>query len=156
MIVFKHYIFVETTYILNNFTKHQFIDERLYPTLMVRLQALFFDLFIVGAIVFNSSRTFFSDYQGEYMLLKILVFFIALLLYESLANTTGGTLGYRTMGLKIRRFGELNKKLRFSQSFMRSIMKFALGWISFLSLNIDPHRRAMHDKASGALVLISK
>ena len=141
---------------MNKFIKHQFIDERLYPTLIVRVQALFFDFFVVGAIVFNSSRTFFSDYQGEYMLLKILMSVMALLVYESIANTTGGTLGYRAMGLKIRRFGELNKKLRFSQSFMRSVMKFAFGWISLLSVNIDPHRRAMHDKASGALVLISK
>jgi uncharacterized RDD family membrane protein YckC len=141
---------------MDNFIKHQSIDERLYPSLMIRVQALLFDLFIVGAIVFNSSRTFFSDYQGEYMLLKILLFVLALLVYESIANTTGGTLGYRTMGLKIRRFGELNKKLRFSQAFVRSIMKFAVGWISFLSVNVDPHRRAMHDKASGAVVLISK
>jgi uncharacterized RDD family membrane protein YckC len=141
---------------MDNFIKHQFIDERLYPSLMIRVQALLFDLFVVGAIVFNSSRTFFSDYQGEYMLLKILLFVLALLVYESIANTTGGTLGYRTMGLKIRRFGELNKKLRFSQAFVRSIMKFAFGWISFLSVNVDPHRRAMHDKASGAVVLISK
>lgn len=141
---------------MDNYIKHQFIDERLYPSLMIRVQALFFDLFIVGAIVFNSSRTFFSHYQGEYLFLKVVFFFIALLIYESIANTTGGTLGYRTMGLKIRRFGELNKKLRFSQAFVRSLMKFAFGWISFLSISLDPHRRAMHDKASGAVVLISK
>ena len=141
---------------MNNFIKHQFIDERLYPSLMIRVQALMLDLFIVAAVVFNSSRTFFSNYQGEYMLLKVLSFVLFLLIYESIANTTGGTLGYRTMGIKIRRFGDLNKKLRFTQSFARTTMKFALGWISFLSINIDPHRRAMHDKASGAVVLIAK
>lgn len=98
---------------MNNFIKHQFIDERLYPSLMIRVQALMLDLFIVAAVVFNSSRTFFSNYQGEYMLLKVLSFVLFLLIYESIANTTGGTLGYRTMGIKIRRFGDLNKKLRF-------------------------------------------
>jgi hypothetical protein len=35
-------------------------------------------------------------------------------------------------------------------------MKFALGWISFLKINIDPHRRAMHEKVSGAVVLMNK
>jgi uncharacterized RDD family membrane protein YckC len=141
---------------MDNFIKHQFIDERLYPSLLIRVQALLLDLFIVAAIVFNSSRAFFGDYEGRYLLIKVVLFVVALLVYESIANTTGGTLGYRTMGLKIRRFGELNKKLKFPQSFLRAVMKFAFGWISFLSINLDPHRRAMHDKASGTVVLISK
>lgn len=141
---------------MNNFIKHQFIDERLYPSLMVRVQALMLDLFVVAAVVFNSSRTFFSDFEGEYMLIKIFSFVFALLVYESISTSTGGTLGYRTMGIKIRRFGDLNKKLRLTQSFERAVIKFALGWISFLKINIDPHRRAMHDKASGAIVLMDR
>ena len=141
---------------MDNLINHQFIDQRLYPSLMLRIQALSFDLLFVAAIVFNSSRTFFSDYQGEYLWLKIVFSILVLLMYDAIANATGGTLGYRTFGLKIRRFGELNKKLRFSQSFLRAFMKFLFGWISFLNINLDPHRRAMHDKASGAVVLISK
>jgi hypothetical protein len=141
---------------MNNSIKHQFIDERLYPSITIRVQALILDLFIVSAVIFNLSRTFFGDYEGEYMPLKILCLGFVLLVYESVANTTGGTLGHRSMGIKIRRFGDLSKKLRLSQSFERTIMKFALGWISFLKINIDPHRRAMHDKVSGAVVLMNK
>lgn len=134
----------------------EYVENQMYPSIMNRIQALFFDVWIViGTLIFLSS-TFFEDYEGRFVGLKIIVFFALLLIYEPLANMTGGTIGYRTMGMKIRRFGDLDKKLSFTQAFGRSIMKLALGWISFLTISIDPQRRAMHDKATGTVVLNAK
>ncbi|MEZ4452233.1 MAG: RDD family protein [Nannocystaceae bacterium] len=90
---------------------------------MNRIQALFFDVWIIIGILMFLSSTFFEDYEGRFVGLKIIVFFALLLIYEPLANMTGGTIGYRTMGMKIRRFGDLDKKLSFTQAFGRSILK---------------------------------
>jgi uncharacterized RDD family membrane protein YckC len=141
---------------MDNIGNPEFTDEHVYPSIMNRVQALFFDVWIIIGILMFLSSTFFRDYEGRYVGIKIAMFFVILLIYEPLANMTGGTIGYRTMGMKIRRFGDFDKKIRFSQAFVRSVMKLALGWISFLTISVDPQRRAMHDKATGTVVLHAK
>lgn len=141
---------------MDNISNPDFSNEHVYPSIMNRVQALFFDVWIIIGILMFLSSTFFEDYEGRFVGIKVAMFFVILLIYEPVASMTGGTIGYRTMGMKIRRFGDLDKKIRFSQALMRSVMKLSLGWISFLTISTDPQRRAMHDKASGTVVLNAK
>jgi uncharacterized RDD family membrane protein YckC len=141
---------------MDNIQQTDISEEHIYPSIMNRIQALFFDVWILIGLMMYLSNTFFSDYQDKYVGIKILVFFVALLIYEPIANMTGGTIGYRTMGMKIRCSNDINKKIRFSQALMRSAMTLAFGWISFLTISTDPQRRAMHDKASGTVVINAK
>ena len=141
---------------MDNISNTEFSNEHVYPSIMNRVQALFFDVWIIIGILMFLSSTFFEDYEGRFVGIKVAMFFVILLIYEPVASMTGGTIGYRTMGMKIRRFGDLDKKIRFSQALMRSVMKLSLGWISFLTISTDPQRRAMHDKASGTVVLNAK
>lgn len=141
---------------MDNISNPDFSNDHVYPSIMNRVQALFFDVWIIIGILMFLSSTFFEDYEGRFVGIKVAMFFVILLIYEPVASMTGGTIGYRTMGMKIRRFGDLDKKIRFSQALMRSVMKLSLGWISFLTISTDPQRRAMHDKASGTVVLNAK
>lgn len=134
----------------------EIIEEQHYPSIMNRIQALFLDVWLILGVLMYISSTFFSQYQDRYVGIKIILFFVVLLIYEPIGNITGGTLGYRTMGMKIRCYGNLEKKVGFSQALMRTCIKLSLGWISFLTISLDPHRRAMHDKASGTVVINSK
>lgn len=141
---------------MENSANQQYIGVYSYPSLVSRVQAMFCDVWIILGLFMYFSSTFFEDYEGRFVGLKILAFFLILLIYEPIGIMTGGTIGYRTMGLKIRRFNALNKKIRFSQAFLRSFMKLSLGWVSVLTISLDPHRRAFHDKASGTIVLVER
>ena len=122
---------------MDNISNTDFSNEHVYPSIMNRVQALFFDVWIIIGILMFLSSTFFEDYEGRFVGIKVAMFFVILLIYEPVASMTGGTIGYRTMGMKIRRFSDLDKKIRFSQALMRSVMKLSLGWISFLTISTE-------------------
>ena len=131
-------------------------DEIVFPSIMNRVQALFFDFWIVVAGVIGISSLMPENADSAYIGLKILLFFVVLLIYEPFGYMTGGTIGYRTMGMKIRQFERPAKKIRLGQAYFRATIKIFLGWISFLTVSTDPHRRAFHDKISGTIVLLDQ
>ena len=141
----------------NENLQHEDINEEyLFPSIFNRVQALFFDLGIVVALVALISLTFLDAYSAPLIGLKILLFFVVLFIYEPFMSATGGTIGHRTMGMTIRQFDDPKRKLSIAQAYFRSVVKLALGWISFLSVSFDPFRRAMHDKYSGSIILFTR
>lgn len=128
----------------------------MYPSLMNRVQAGFFDLWIVIAIVMLLSAYVFDTYESESENFRILLFFIVVFIYEPVGVMVGGTIGYRTMGLKIRCSGNHNKRVNPVQAYGRSVFKLMLGGISFFTMFGDEQRRAIHDKVAGSVVLFSK
>lgn len=130
-------------------------DEVIYPSLVNRIQALFFDFWIIVAIVMFLFVNFFDLYEEQFVGLKIILFIVIVLIYDPIGSMTGGTIGYRTMGLKLRR-GDGIRKISITQAYKRSVLKLALGWISFLTITSDKKRRAMHDKAADTLVMFAK
>ena len=139
-----------------DFDTEELNDEKIFPSIMNRVQAMFFDFWIIVAIVVLLSTTVLDGLEGRLLGLKIALFFAVNLVYDPLMTMSGGTIGQRTMGMKIRRFEDPSRKINITQAYFRSTMKLFLGWISFLSVSLDPYRRAMHDKASGTVVLHSK
>lgn len=128
----------------------------IYPTLMNRVQALFFDFWIVVALAIFLSSYVFSEYEDKLVGFRVVLFVIILFIYEPIGVMTGGTIGYRTMGLKVRRSDDETRRLNIIQAYGRSVLKFFLGWVSFLTISSDSQRRAIHDKASGSVVLFAK
>jgi len=129
--------------------------ENVFPSVMNRVQAVFFDLCIMGFLVYilATLRVFgVNHFTGIYSILFVILLFV----YEPICNLTGGTLGYRTMGLRVKQFGEPGKNISIYQAYMRFLAKFFLGWLSFLSIHMDPFRRAIHDKVSGTVVIQSR
>lgn len=131
-------------------------EKKIYPSLLNRVQAMFFDLWIVIAIVMLLSAYVFEAYEKESENFRILLFFIVVFIYEPVGTMAGGTIGYRTMGMKIRRSDDQNKRVNVIQAYGRSVIKLMLGWVSFLTISGDPQRRAIHDKAVGSVVLFAK
>jgi len=130
-------------------------DVRIYPSLLNRLQAMFFDFWIIVAIVMFLFVNFFDHYAGQFEGLKIGLFSLIVLIYEPLGSISGGTIGYRTMGLKIRR-ADGERKISVWQAYQRLLVKICLGCLSFMNISNDAQRRAIHDKASGTLVLYAR
>ncbi len=134
----------------------EFDEEKIFPSIVSRIQALFVDFWIIIGLVVLFRSFVFSHMDGALVGLKIALFFSVALLYDPLLTRSGGTIGQRTMGIKIRSFDDPHRKITLTQAYFRSIMKILLGWISFLNVSLDPFKRAMHDKASGSVVLQSK
>jgi hypothetical protein len=131
-------------------------EEFLFPSILNRVQALFFDMGIVLALVILISLTLLDSFDAPLIGLKVFLFFVILFIYEPFMSATGGTIGHRTMGMTIRQFEDPKRKLSIAQAYFRSAIKLALGWISFLSVSFDPFRRAMHDKYCGSIILFNR
>jgi len=65
----------------------------------------------------------------------------------------GGTVGHKIVGLKVKRESDSDKNLNVIAAILRVLMKALLGWISLLTVTSDDKKRAMHDSATGSIVL---
>ena len=78
----------------------------------------------------------------------IVLFFGIWGVYERLCTSLGFTIGNYIKGIRVRRATNPIQKINIFQAFVRYILKILLGWISFLTMHFNPHRRAIHDFAS--------
>jgi uncharacterized RDD family membrane protein YckC len=129
--------------------------EAIYPSLMNRLQAMFFDFWIIVAITMLLLVNLFDGFSEQLTWLKFLLFFVIVFIYDPVGAMTGGTIGYRTMGLKVVRQDGI-RKISLVQAYQRSFVKFILGIISLLTITSDLQKRAIHDKAAGTLVVFKQ
>lgn len=65
----------------------------------------------------------------------------------------GGTLGHKIVGLKVKRESNSDKNINIIAAIFRFLMKALLGWISLVTVTSDDKKRAMHDSATGSIVL---
>jgi uncharacterized RDD family membrane protein YckC len=76
----------------------------------------------------------------------------AFLVYEPLCTGRFVTLGQWVAGVRVRRFRS-GERIGVPRAFVRLWAKFLLGFISFLIIPFIPGRRAIHDLASGSIVI---
>ncbi len=110
-----------------------------------------FDGLIVMAIVFITA-SLVSDVELPGWVRGVIAF-SAFFLYEPLMVSMGGTIGHRTNGLTVKQRNRPDRNLSFSRSFLRSMVKLTLGLPSFLTLLTNREKRALHDLATGSIVL---
>lgn len=82
----------------------------------------------------------------------IVVFFLVIVLYEPLLTAFACTIGQLTMRIRVRNCKD-QKRIGFPRAVLRTLVKYCLGAISFLSMPAQKQKRAMHDLAAGTLVL---
>jgi uncharacterized RDD family membrane protein YckC len=85
--------------------------------------------------------------------IRIALFFGLWAVYEPLCTSLGGTLGNHFKGIRVRRAADTSRRLSFFAAFIRYVLKISLGWISFLTIHSNPHKRAIHDFASGSVMI---
>jgi uncharacterized RDD family membrane protein YckC len=102
-------------------------------------------MFILSSTVENFEK--FSN------AVRILLFFVPWAIYEPLATTLGSTLGNYISGIRVRNFKNIQMKINFFQSFTRFIIKVLFGWLSIITILTNKRRRALHDLASGSIMI---
>lgn len=126
--------------------------EEKYPLLGERIQSAFIDsvLMIVLMFIFTNILDKFDNVPDW---VRIIMFIGLFLAYEPLCMTLGCTLGNYLKGIRVRKFSDSAKRINIFQAIIRYPVKICLGWISFLTINSNPKRRAIHDLISGSVMI---
>lgn len=126
--------------------------ETRYPELKDRIQSTFIDMvmIIVLMFVFAGVLDRFEHVPGW---VRMLLFVFLFLLYEPVCMSLGFTLGNYFKNIRVRRNSDTSRRINLLQALVRYPVKFFLGWISFLTINNNPQRRAIHDLVSGSVMI---
>jgi uncharacterized RDD family membrane protein YckC len=131
-------------------------DALAFPTLVTRIKALFIDLVFI-LVIFTATSLFVDNIIDLPGFIKGFIFIFMIYLYDPvLISFTGSTLGHKMMKLKVKDYGDPERNLTLPKALLRFLIKGLLGWISFLTVTSNSHKRAMHDLASGSIVLVEK
>jgi uncharacterized RDD family membrane protein YckC len=122
-----------------------------YPTLVRRYLATAIDLCLgfvsVGAVGLLPVA---GDRLVLWRAIVLLAYFAT---YEPLLTASGGTVGQRLLGLRVRRADEPDRTISVQRAYVRYGVKYALGIISFVTLPFAPQQRAVHDLVADSVML---
>lgn len=142
----------ENLYIENDIDKEDIYKNNIFPSLSRRIQALFIDAVIIF-LVFLASSYIFSFIKDVNPVIRAGIFLFMIFLYEpTFIFLFKGTIGHQFLNIKITKFDNPEIKLSFISSVFRFIVKWFLGWLSFISILFNDKNRAIHDIAGNSIV----
>ncbi len=128
--------------------------QAMYPRLLRRVRAFLVDsvVFIILLYAWMVALPAF----GELPFLKIAVLPAAILILEpGLVAFTGGTLGHHLLGLRIRDASQ-DQHIGFGRAIARAIIRFLLGWLSFVFVLVTRKHQALHDYFTSTVVVLRR
>lgn len=128
------------------------IPEDNYPLLGDRIQSTFIDTILLVAMMFLFSEIL-DWFQNVPDSVRITMFIAVWIVYDPLCTTFGCTLGNYIKGLRVRQHDDVHKRINIIQAIIRYMLKLFLGWLSFLTINSNKEKRAIHDFAVGSVVI---
>jgi uncharacterized RDD family membrane protein YckC len=124
-----------------------------FPSLLKRSQALLIDALIIILVFFIASYLI-EIIGGAPGWLRGAVLVFMLFLYEPvMVSALGGSIGHRAMRLRVKRIKNPEKNIIIFLAVIRFIIKALLGWLSFVTVTKNKRMRAIHDIASGSIVI---
>ena len=134
--------------------------EVTYAGLAKRIQSIFIDSLLMLIMMFFVAWALDSIYGSSTMVdeddeawIKAVLFICIWGVYEPVSMVIGCTVGNYLMKIRVRRFANAEKKINIFQAYIRFIIKFLLGWLSFLTIGFNKEKRAIHDLAAGTIVI---
>lgn len=127
-----------------------------FPSLVSRIQAIFFDtLILIGVFILAAYViSLFKETPGW---TRALVFITMAFLYDPfMVSIFGGTVGHRMMKIRVKSYKNPEKNIWIAEAFFRFFIKATLGWLSFITVTGNERKRAIHDYASGSIVIVVK
>jgi uncharacterized RDD family membrane protein YckC len=122
--------------------------------LVKRYQSLLIDMVLLFAVMIVVMVLMGESESREVVMISLGVVFV--LLYEPLLTVYSATLGQYMMGIRVRNSGNPEKKINIIQAYTRLVVKWLLGWMSFITINFNPAHRAIHDFAGTSVVIVVK
>lgn len=126
------------------------------PRLVSRIKATFID-FLILLFVFAISSVIIDAIGGAPSFVRGAILIFMVYLYDPIFTCLyGGTIGHRILGLRVALYDYPEQKLSIIRSSVRFIVKYTLGWISLFTVTASDEKRAIHDFASGSILLYRK
>src|SRR3954447_6571480 len=97
--------------------------------------------------------TVLGDVSPSLVPLRVALFVLLWVGYEPGGTAFGVTLGQRLLGYRVRREADPKHRIGLPAAAVRFVVKLALGLLSFITMGFNNRRRALHDLASGSVVL---
>jgi uncharacterized RDD family membrane protein YckC len=123
-----------------------------FPALSQRILSLVIDQVLILAMMLVCAGLIDKLEQPPDWI-RIALFFGIGGLYEPLCTTFGCTLGNYVVGIRVRKTSDKMKRINLLQAYVRWIVKALLGWLSFLTINMNKERRAIHDLAAATVMI---
>lgn len=123
-----------------------------FPTIKTRYFTLLIDLIFIILISLGISY-FFEQVGNVHDYFRGISFIMVLVLYEPILISLACTPGQLWNGIRVRQFKHPEKRISFFNAVFRIVCKSLLGWLSFITITLNKNRRAIHDFASGSIVL---
>ena len=123
-----------------------------YPELGDRYRSLTIDTLVIIGLMFAAAYLFAvwpNAPEGARKWAFGLIWFG----YEPVATSLGCTFGNYVMRIRVRRVGDESRRINLLQAYVRYPVKLLLGWLSFITMGGNAKRRAIHDMASGSVVV---
>ena len=130
--------------------------ELTYAGLAKRIQSIFIDLFLMPAMMLIAAWVLDKinpEQLDKDEWIRAFLFIGIWGVYEPVSMTLGCTLGNYLMKIRVRKFENAGKKINLVQAYIRLIVKFFLGWLSFITIGFNKEKRAIHDLAAGTIVI---
>lgn len=125
--------------------------EREYPTILERIKSTTIDTIIIIAFMYFASEIL-NSFENVPDYVRVILFAV-ILLYEPILTVLGATIGNEKMDIRVRSNSNHAKKINFFQAIIRFILKFSLGWLSFITFFFSDKRRTIHDYVSGSIMI---
>ena len=123
-----------------------------YPQLTDRIQSIFIDTILIVILMFAFASTL-DKFENVPDWVRMAMFVVLFVAYEPLCMTLGSTLSNYLKRIRVRKNSDTTKRINIFQAIIRYPVKLLLGWISFLTINSNPKRRAIHDLVSGSVMI---
>jgi uncharacterized RDD family membrane protein YckC len=123
-----------------------------FPSLLARIKAIFLDTLVL-LVFFAVTSVVIDNVGGAPDAVRIALIMIIFLYDPVLTAFAGATIGHKIMGIKVRKFDAPGSKISLPMAFVRFFVKWLLGWISLLTVTSNAHKRAIHDLASGSIMI---
>jgi uncharacterized RDD family membrane protein YckC len=122
-----------------------------YPTILERIKSTTIDTIIIIAFMYFASEIL-NSFENVPDFIRMILFSL-ILLYEPILTVFGATIGNEKMEIRVRSNANHAKKINFFQAVIRVILKYLLGWLSFITLFFSDKGRTIHDYASGSIMI---
>jgi len=123
-----------------------------YPLLKDRVQSTFIDFIFLLVLSFIGAAII-DKFENVPDWVRVALFVFLVIVYEPLFTALGCTVGNYMKGIRVRQYADTTRKINIFQALIRYPVKTFLGWLSFITINSNPQRRAIHDLVAGSVVI---
>jgi uncharacterized RDD family membrane protein YckC len=84
---------------------------------------------------------------------RVLLIVFLVVNYEPILISKRQTVGQWMMGIRVRQRSSPGERISLPRAYLRTLLKLLFGTLSFFTMGFNKERRALHDLATGSIVL---